>query len=133
MRRLLVAGVLGLAIAVTGCKGVSVGGLDATSSPGSGSSSSSGSSSGVQAAGPVSGSSGALKVLSEPQAGFSFIYTLINGAKSSVELTMYTLRDTTAENDLAAAAKRGVNVRVILDQHLEKKFNTTSYGFLSAR
>jgi cardiolipin synthase len=134
MRRLLVAGVLGLAIAVTGCKGVSVGGLASTSSPGnSGSSGSSGSSSTVQAAGPVSASSGALKVLSEPQAGFSFIYTLINGAKSSIELTMYTLRDTTAENDLAAAAKRGVDVRVLLDSHLEKKFNTTSYNFLKAR
>ena len=77
--------------------------------------------------------SGALRVLSEPQSGFSAVYALINGAKSSIELTMYTLRDTTAENDLAAAAKRGVNVRVILDQHLEKKFNTTSYGFLSSR
>jgi cardiolipin synthase len=44
---------------------------------------------------------------------------------------MYTLRDTTAENDMVAAAKRGVDVRVILDQHLEKKFNTTTYAFLS--
>jgi phosphatidylserine/phosphatidylglycerophosphate/cardiolipin synthase-like enzyme len=86
----------------------------------------------VQAAGPVSAGSGALRVLSEPQSGFSAVYALINGARSSVELTMYTLRDTTAEDDLAAAAKRGVNVRVILDQHLEKKFNTASYGFLSA-
>jgi phosphatidylserine/phosphatidylglycerophosphate/cardiolipin synthase-like enzyme len=85
----------------------------------------------VQAAGPVSAGAGALRLLSEPQAGFSAIYALINGAKSSIELTMYTLRDTTAEDDLAAAAKRGVNVRVILDQHLEKKFNTASYGFLS--
>jgi phosphatidylserine/phosphatidylglycerophosphate/cardiolipin synthase-like enzyme len=86
----------------------------------------------VQAAGPVSAGSGTLRVLSEPQAGLSAIYALITGAKSSIELTMYTLRDTTAENDLAAAARRGVNVRVILDRHLEKKFNTTSYGFLSA-
>jgi phosphatidylserine/phosphatidylglycerophosphate/cardiolipin synthase-like enzyme len=44
---------------------------------------------------------------------------------------MYTLRDTTAEDDLAAAAKRGVNVRVLLDRHLEKRFNSTSYGYLS--
>jgi phosphatidylserine/phosphatidylglycerophosphate/cardiolipin synthase-like enzyme len=86
----------------------------------------------VQAAGPVSAGSGALRVLSEPQAGLSAIYALINGAKASVELTMYTLRDTAGEDDLAAAAKRGVNVRVILDRHLEKKFNTASYGFLSS-
>ena len=74
----------------------------------------------MQAAGPVSAGSGSLRVLSEPQAGLSAIYALINGAKSSVDLTMYELGDTTAENDLAAAAKRGVDVRVILDAHLEK-------------
>lgn len=49
-------------------------------------------------------------MLSGPQAGLSAIYTLINGAKSSIDLTMYTLRDTIAEGGLAAAAKRGVNV-----------------------
>ncbi len=79
----------------------------------------------------MSAGSGTLKVLSEPQAGLGFLYALINGAKSSIDLTMYTLRDTTAEGDLAKAAKRGVDVRVILDRHLEKKFNTTSYNFLS--
>jgi phosphatidylserine/phosphatidylglycerophosphate/cardiolipin synthase-like enzyme len=85
----------------------------------------------VQAAGPVSAGSGALRIIAEPQAGVSSIYQLITGAKSSIDLTMYTLGDTTAEDDLAAAAKRGVNVRVILDRHLEKKFNTTSYNYLS--
>ena len=45
---------------------------------------------------------------------------------------MYELRDTTAEDDLAADAKRGVDVRVILDQHLEKSRNTATYDFLSA-
>ena len=40
--------------------------------------------------------------------------------------------DTTAEDDLAADAKRGVDVRVILDQHLEKSRNTATYNFLSA-
>jgi cardiolipin synthase A/B len=124
MRRLLVAGVLGLAIAVTGCKGVTVGGLDASSSSGSSGSTT------VQAAGPVSASSGALKVLSEPQAGLSSIYKLITGAKSSVELTMYELIDTTAQKDLAADAKRGVDVRVILDSHLEKSRNTSTYDYL---
>ena len=65
-------------------------------------------------------------------AGVGAIYKLITGAKSSVELTMYELRDTTAEDDLAADAKRGVDVRVILDQHLEKSRNTATYDFLSA-
>ena len=45
---------------------------------------------------------------------------------------MYELRDTTAEDDLAADAKRGVDVRVILDSHLEKSRNTATYDFLSS-
>jgi phosphatidylserine/phosphatidylglycerophosphate/cardiolipin synthase-like enzyme len=80
----------------------------------------------------ASGGSGTLRVLVEPAAGVGAIYKLITGAKSSVELTMYELRDTTAEDDLAADAKRGVDVRVILDQHLEKSRNTATYDFLSA-
>lgn len=133
MRRLLVPVVLGVAVLAAGCKGIST---DVSAGPTSGHSHSakaSPASTTIQAAGPVSAGSGSLRVLSEPQAGFSFIYQLINGAKKSIDLTMYTLRDTTAENDLAAAAKRGVNVRVILDRHFEKKFNTTPYGFLSSR
>jgi cardiolipin synthase A/B len=84
------------------------------------------------AAHPAAGGSGSLQVLVEPKAGVGAIYKLITGAKSSVELTMYELRDTTAENDLAADAKRGVDVRVILDSHLEKSRNTATYNFLAA-
>jgi cardiolipin synthase A/B len=80
----------------------------------------------------ATGGSGTLRVLVEPSAGVGAIYRLITGAKSSVELTMYELRDTTAEDDLAADAKRGVDVRVILDSHLEKSRNTDTYDFLSA-
>jgi cardiolipin synthase len=144
MRRLLVpvvAGplVVGLAAALAGCHGVKV---DLAASPtasshsgksGSpGGSGNAGTASSVQAAGPVSAGSGSLRVLSEPQAGLSAIYALINGAKSSVDLTMYELIDTTAENDLTAAAKRGVDVRVILDAHLERSRNTTTYDYLKA-
>jgi cardiolipin synthase A/B len=75
---------------------------------------------------------GALLVLVEPSAGVGKIYQLINEAKSSIELTMYELRDTTAEADLAAAASRGVDVRVILDAHLEKTRNEATYHYLSA-
>jgi cardiolipin synthase A/B len=133
MRRVLGAVAVGLMVSLAGCGGMKFS-LDTSStgsgSSGSGSSGSSGPTA-VQAAGPVSAGSGALTVLSEPQAGLSAIYRLITGAKSSIELTMYTLRDTAAENDMVAAAKRGVDVRVILDQHLEKKFNTATYSFLS--
>ena len=46
---------------------------------------------------------------------------------------MYELADPTAEKDLAADAARGVDVRVLLDQRLEKSANTGAYHYLSAR
>ena len=45
---------------------------------------------------------------------------------------MYELADPTAEADLAADAARGVSVRVILDQHLEKSRNLGAYDYLAA-
>jgi phosphatidylserine/phosphatidylglycerophosphate/cardiolipin synthase-like enzyme len=135
MRRLLGSVVLGgaAALALAGCHGISAQ-LANGSSAGAGGGSGSGGSSAttVQAAGPTSAGSGALRVLAEPQAGIGPIYQLINGAKSSVDLTMYELKDQTAESDLAADAKRGVDVRVILDSHLEKSSNTAAYDYLSA-
>jgi cardiolipin synthase A/B len=76
--------------------------------------------------------SGSLRVLVEPHDGLGAIYGLITGARSSVELTMYELNDKTAEDDLAADAARGVDVRVLLDQNLEKSRNEAAYSFLSA-
>jgi cardiolipin synthase len=73
-----------------------------------------------------------LRVLTEPQAGIGPIYQLITGARSSVELSMYELADPTAEADLAGDAARGVSVRVILDQDLEKSRNTGAYDYLAA-
>jgi cardiolipin synthase A/B len=75
---------------------------------------------------------GSLRVVTEPEAGIGPIYQLITGAHSSVELSMYELADPAAESDLAADAERGVNVRVILDQHLEKSANTAAYDYLAA-
>lgn len=75
---------------------------------------------------------GSLRVLTEPQAGIGPIYRLITGARTSVDLTMYELADPTAEADLAADAARGVNVRVILDQHLEESANTGAYDYLAS-
>jgi cardiolipin synthase A/B len=73
-----------------------------------------------------------LSVLTEPQAGIGPIYRLITGAHHSVDLTMYELRDPTAEADLAADAARGVDVRVILDRNLEQSRNTGAYDYLAA-
>ena len=75
---------------------------------------------------------GSLRVLTEPDDGIGRIYRLITGARRSVELTMYELADRTAEADLAADAARGLDVRVLLDQHLEKSRNRGAYGYLAA-
>lgn len=77
-------------------------------------------------------STGSLRVLTEPEAGLKPIYRLITGARSSVDLTMYELADSTAEADLAADAGRGVDVRVILDQHLERSANQGAFDYLAA-
>ena len=81
---------------------------------------------------PSAPSGGSLRVLVEPRDGLGAIDRLITGARSSVDLTMYELNDPTAENDLAADAKRGVDVRVLLDQNLERSRNEAAYAFLSA-
>jgi phosphatidylserine/phosphatidylglycerophosphate/cardiolipin synthase-like enzyme len=135
-RNVLIAASVGLALAlglgVGGCKGARVDLGTAGGSTGSGSSGSGASSPAAASAGKGGGtaSGGALTILAEPDAGVGLIDKLITSARRSVDLTIYTLRDLTAEDDLAADAKRGVNVRVILDQHLEKKVNTTTYNYL---
>ena len=78
-------------------------------------------------------SAGSLRVLTEPEAGLEPIYRLIVGARSSAaDLTMYELADYTAEADLAADADRGVDVRVILDQHFERSANQGAFDYLAA-
>lgn len=71
-----------------------------------------------------------LRLLVEPEAGYQVIDELIEGARRSVDLTMYELDDPVAERDLAAAAARGVDVRVILDAHLERIRNRPAYQYL---
>jgi cardiolipin synthase len=58
---------------------------------------------------------GGLRVLAEPQAGVAPFLSLIAGARSSIELTMYELFDHRVEQALVDAAHRGVNVRVLLN------------------
>ena len=70
-------------------------------------------------------------LITEPQAGFSPVYRLIRHARHSIDLTMYELSDTKAEHDLAAAAQRGVTVKVILDQR-EKSHNSAAFGYLTS-
>ena len=60
------------------------------------------------------------------------LYALINSAQHTIDMTMYALEDTTFLGDLVTACNRGVKVRVILDQNLEKSGNTPAYNQLNA-
>ncbi|MBV9846218.1 MAG: hypothetical protein JOZ47_14280 [Kutzneria sp.] len=70
--------------------------------------------------------------MTEPTDGYSAVYSLVNGAQRSIDLTMYELTDTTAETDLGNAAARGVAVRVILDVNREKSKNQAGFTYLSS-
>jgi hypothetical protein len=121
-RRSALGGAASLAVvllAVTGCK-IQVSGA----APGD-----------TSTAGAVqAGTSGVTRsgpLIVEPGAGFSPVYSLINGTRHSIDVTMYEFSDTTAEHDLAAAAKRGVRVRVILDRRA-RSVNSDAYSYLGS-
>src|ERR1700733_15034750 len=111
-------------LALAGCKGLPTVGAAA---PGGGTSG--GGTSGGSAAPAAPPRSGAL--IAEPQAGFSPVYHLSKHARHSIDLTMYEFSDTKAEHDLDAAARRGVTVRVILDQR-EKSHNSSTYDYMKS-
>ena len=106
-------------LAVTGCKiqvsGAAADGASTADAVQAGTS-------GVTRSGPL---------IVEPGAGFSPVYRLINGARHSIDVTMYEFSDTTAEHDLAAAAGRGVRVRVILDRRA-RSVNSGAYSYLGS-
>jgi len=77
-----------------------------------------------------SGPAAPVRLITEPGDGFSPVYQLIRGARQRIDMTMYELADTTAEHDLAAAARRGVRVRVVLDQR-ERSTNSAAYRYLA--
>jgi cardiolipin synthase len=78
------------------------------------------------------GSAHSQTIYTFPDQGFTPVYTFINTATKTLDMTMYELVDTTAESDLVALAKKGVVVRVILDQNLELSSNTPAYNTLTA-
>jgi phosphatidylserine/phosphatidylglycerophosphate/cardiolipin synthase-like enzyme len=73
---------------------------------------------------------GALSVYAEPDAGLGPVYRLIDDARHAVRMTMYELRDSVAEQTLAAAARRGVDVRVLLDQNSQRSGNEAAFTYL---
>jgi phosphatidylserine/phosphatidylglycerophosphate/cardiolipin synthase-like enzyme len=76
-----------------------------------------------------------LQLIAEPQAGDAPFLAMIDGARHSVDLTMYELYDTGIEAALADAAKRGVDVRVLLNggYYRERESdNEGAYSYLKA-
>ncbi len=72
------------------------------------------------------------RLVTEPAAGLGPIYSLILSARHTLDMTMYELRDPTAEADLVADARRGVEVRVVLDHNLAGSYNAAPYGYLGS-
>jgi phosphatidylserine/phosphatidylglycerophosphate/cardiolipin synthase-like enzyme len=81
---------------------------------------------------PPAGATVAGDFYTEPAAGFSVVYNLIDHAKKTVDLVIFELKDTDAEHALGDAARRGVRVRVILDDR-EKSTNSDAAGYLTSR
>ncbi|HXR73547.1 phospholipase D-like domain-containing protein [Actinocrinis sp.] len=72
---------------------------------------------------------GGYSLLVLPDQGESAIYNFINSAKTSIDVTMYELRDTTVTADLVNREKAGVKVRVILDGK-QTSVNSAAYSAL---
>ena len=68
----------------------------------------------------------------EPDNSVTPLYTFVNNAQHTIDMTMYALEDTAFSADLVAACGRGVKVRVILDTNNEKSGNTAAYTLLNA-
>lgn len=81
------------------------------------------------AAGPASG----LSLLVEPDAGPAPVYALLRSARHSVDVEIYELEDHQAAAILAADARRGVRVRVLLDAHYVGRYNEPAFSYLRAR
>jgi phosphatidylserine/phosphatidylglycerophosphate/cardiolipin synthase-like enzyme len=54
-------------------------------------------------------------LVQEPQQGYQPVYTFISSAKHALDMTMYALSDPKADAALIGDAKRGVQVRVLLN------------------
>lgn len=73
-----------------------------------------------------------LSVLIEPDAGMGTIYAVLASPKRAVDLVMYELEDTRAEELLAGDAARGVDVRVVLNRTFTGSANNAAFAFLLA-
>jgi cardiolipin synthase A/B len=68
----------------------------------------------------------------EPSSGYGFVDAAIASASRSIVLSIYELKDASVEQSLIAAARRGVNVRVLLNAaYLGRSENAAAYATLS--
>ncbi len=72
-------------------------------------------------------------LLTEPSDGHGVLTDLIDTAAKTIDMTMYELVDTDFSGSLVSACARGVTVRVILDQNLEKANNLPAFTQLNAQ
>ncbi|WP_051838731.1 phospholipase D-like domain-containing protein [Streptomyces sp. NRRL WC-3742] len=86
---------------------------------------------GLIAVGTPANAAGTFTAYVFPDQSHSVVYSLINSATKSVDVTMYELRDTTAVNALIARQRAGVPVRVILDG-AHTSVNGSAYSALKA-
>ena len=76
------------------------------------------------------GAASPLSLVVEPAAGPEPVYALLRSAHRSVDVEIYELEDDQATKLLAAAAARGLHVRVLLDGHYVRRVNTPAYSYL---
>ena len=82
---------------------------------------------------PITTAPSGLSLLVEPQAGMTPLYDFMSSARQSLDMTMYELSDTTAEDILIADHQRGVRVRVLLDHaYSGGSVNQAAYSTLSS-
>ena len=72
-----------------------------------------------------------MSALIEPGAGMGPIYALLASARHTVDLVMYELEDTQAEQLLAADAAHGVDVRVVLNSAYTGSENDAAFSYLN--
>jgi len=83
----------------------------------------------------ASAPAGTLSLITEPEDGTATVLALIKNARSSIDVVMYEFQDKVIADALITAEKRGVTVRVILDQGYfgkEEKMNEPSYAYLAS-
>jgi cardiolipin synthase len=74
-----------------------------------------------------------LSLLVEPQDGMQPIYNFMSSAQHTLDMTMYELSDSSAEQILMADHNRGVRVRVLLDHSYNGgSVNQAAYSTLSS-